>query len=211
MPRAKTVWALDSGGFTELNLYGEWRVTAKEYVGEVRQYAAEVGKLAWAAPQDWMCEPVVREKTGRTVLDHQERTVASFLELRALAPEVWWLPVIQGFECREYERCLELYDRAGVDLRAESLIGLGTVCRRQGTTEGHEIVSRLHAHGLKLHAFGAKTTGLKSFGHLLESSDSMAWSFHARRAKVKLPGCNHATCANCLRYALEWREDLLRR
>lgn len=30
-PRALTGWALDSGGFTELSMYGEWRTTARDY------------------------------------------------------------------------------------------------------------------------------------------------------------------------------------
>ncbi len=66
-PTTHTRWALDSGGFTELNLYGEWRTTPKEYAAAVRRYAVELGNLAWASPQDWMCEPWVVAKTGLSV------------------------------------------------------------------------------------------------------------------------------------------------
>jgi hypothetical protein len=31
LPRARTAWALDSGGFTELSRHGLWRTTAREY------------------------------------------------------------------------------------------------------------------------------------------------------------------------------------
>jgi hypothetical protein len=44
----------------------------------------------------------------------------------------------------------------------------------------------------------------------LASADSLAWSFQARRA-APLPGCSHANCANCLRYAAAWRERALGR
>lgn len=37
----------------------------------------------------------------------------------------------------------------------------------------------------------------------------MAWSFDARRT-VPLVGCSHKACSNCLRYALRWRERILR-
>jgi hypothetical protein len=37
-PRATTPWALDSGGFTELNLHGKWETTPEEYVTAVRRY-----------------------------------------------------------------------------------------------------------------------------------------------------------------------------
>src|SRR5262245_17913604 len=45
LPRAKTRWALDSGGFTELSIYGEWRTTAKTYAQAVRRYRDEIGNL----------------------------------------------------------------------------------------------------------------------------------------------------------------------
>jgi hypothetical protein len=36
----------------------------------------------------------------------------------------------------------------------------------------------------------------------------MAWSF-AARYRAPLPGCTHVTCANCARFALAWREDVV--
>jgi hypothetical protein len=37
----------------------------------------------------------------------------------------------------------------------------------------------------------------------------MAWSFDARHSPP-LEGCEHSTCANCLRFALRWRERVLK-
>ncbi len=48
LPRATGPWALDSGGFTELSLYGEWRTDARTYVTAVRRYSEEIGHLDWA-------------------------------------------------------------------------------------------------------------------------------------------------------------------
>src|SRR4051812_47676641 len=59
---AAQVWALDSGGFSELSLYGEWRTTAAEYVAAVRRYDEEIGQLEWAAPMDMMCEAAMLAK-----------------------------------------------------------------------------------------------------------------------------------------------------
>jgi hypothetical protein len=56
--------------------------------------------------------------------------------------------------------------------------------------------------------FGVKKSGLASYGVHLASADSLAWSFNARRNRP-LPGCTHKSCANCLRYALRWREEIL--
>lgn len=52
-------WACDSGGFTELQKFGTWTLNAWEYANLIKIYDEKVGRLQWAAPQDWMCEPVV--------------------------------------------------------------------------------------------------------------------------------------------------------
>jgi hypothetical protein len=64
-------WALDSGGFTELSMHGRWTLSPRDYVAEVRSYVAALGRPDWIAPQDWMCEPWILEKTGGTVAEHQ--------------------------------------------------------------------------------------------------------------------------------------------
>ncbi len=210
LPRAATSWALDSGGFTELRLHGRWRTSAAEYVAAVRRYRDEIGSLDWAAPQDWMCEPFMLAKTGLTVAVHQAHTVANYLELRSLAPDLPFIPVLQGWSLDDYRRCAELYERSGIHLAAEPLVGVGSVCRRQATGEIEVIVHSLAATGLRLHGFGVKTRGMVRYADCMASADSLAWSFEARRA-APLPGCRHANCANCLRYAAAWRERALAR
>ena len=208
LPRALGVWALDSGGFSELLLHGRWLVSAKQYVGEVQRWAAEIGGMAWVAAQDWMCEPGIRERTGLSVAEHQHRTVRNYIELLRLAPELPWVPVLQGWERDDYLRHLDEYARAGVDLRALPVVGLGSVCRRQATGTVEGLVRGLTAEGLRLHGFGFKSSGLLRVADVLTSADSMAWSFRARRSPP-LPDCRHRSCANCLRFALSWRRRLL--
>lgn len=207
--RSVTDWALDSGGFTELNMHGGWKTTPKEYVADVRRFRDEIGRMAWAAPQDWMCEPVVIDKTGLSVEEHQRRTVENFLELRALAPDLPFVPVLQGWTMADYWRCEDMYEAAGVRLTDEPTVGVGTVCRRQGTAEAATILQTLGAT-LKIHGFGVKRAGLAQSAHALESADSLAWSFRARRSPP-LPGheARHKNCANCPDWALMWREQLL--
>jgi hypothetical protein len=181
LPAARGPWALDSGGFTQLQLHGGWPPYAAElYAERVDRYRAEIGRLTWVSPQDWMCEPHMLQRTGLTVRDHQERTIANYLELRPLIPEV--IPVLQGWRLTDYLTCLDLYQSAEIDLTAQPVVGLGSVCRRQNTTEIETIVRELHGAGLALHGYGVKTNGLASYGRLLASADSMAWSFRARSA-----------------------------
>jgi hypothetical protein len=208
LPRALGVWALDSGAFSEIAALGHFETSPRAYAAAVDRYAAEIGGLAWAAIQDWMCEPFMTAKTGLTVGEHQRRTVGSYLDLCTLAPHLPWVPVLQGFTLTDYERCIDLYRQAGIDLVTLPLVGLGSVCRRQATTEITALVTALAGYGLRLHGFGVKTGGLHRYGPLLGSADSMAWSYAARH-QPPLPGCTtHANCANCLRFALAWRAEL---
>lgn len=213
LPIAKATWALDSGGFTELSQHGTWATgpSPRVYADRVRRYRDAIGALVWAAPQDWMCEPFITERTGLTVTEHQHRTVDNFLHLRVIAPDLPFVPVLQGWTKADYLACVQMYDDAGVDLAAEATVGIGSVCRREGTNEAAEIIAAVCAAvpGIRLHGFGIKTSGLGKYGSMLASSDSMAWSMAARRQPA-LPGCSgHKNCANCARFAFRWRERVL--
>lgn len=209
--RAKVPWVLDSGGFTEIATNGRWEISPVEYLTAVHRYRDEIGQLEWCAPQDWMCEPMMLAKTGLTIDEHQRRTVGNFLDLKAIDPTAPIIPVLQGWHLADYERCIDLYDRSGVDLTLEPTVGLGSVCRRQSTKDIHRLVWTLAQTGMRLHGFGVKTSGLAMYGDLLFSADSFAWSYTARRERIRLPGCTHVRCGNCLKYALVWRETVLRK
>jgi hypothetical protein len=198
LPVPRAAWALDSGGFTELSQNGRWLTTEDEYVEQIERFAA-MPFFQWAAPRDWMCEPWIVKKTGLSVREHQARTVASFLSLRdRVGPLV--IPVVQGYSPREYDRCVELYRDAGVDLAAEPVVGLGSICRRSGTGEAVRLIRYLQDHRLRLHGFGLKDTAFRACRALLTSADSMAWSATARR---------EGRDGNSVAEALAWRERLL--
>lgn len=210
--RAWGPWALDSGGFTELREHGRWTVGAADYADEIIRWADMIGGLEWAAPQDWMCEPVIRAKTGLSVREHQIRTIASVVELRdRVCGAVNVIPVLQGFAPIDYFEHLDMYAAAGLDLRAESVVGVGSVCRRQSSREIAGLLTALARTGLRLHGFGVKTEGLGRIARHLASADSMAWSMAGRLRP--LPDCVHPrggkSCANCMRYAFHWRESVL--
>lgn len=233
-PRATTPWALDSGGFTELKLYGEWRTTPTEYVAAVRRYDNELGSLEWASPQDWMCEPWVISGgwhdgqhyvgTGLSVAEHQRRTIDNYLELTALAPDLGFIPVLQGWKLTDYLHHADAYAEAGINLAAQPVVGIGSVCRRQASLEIAAIFDALITRGLHMHGFGVKSDGLGLYADNLISADSLAWSFGARKetrydengyASSLAYGtprpCGKTTCSNCLHYALQWRADVLER
>ena len=211
LPRAHGPWVLDSGGFSELSQFDGWQTTPKQYVTQVRRYRDEIGRLVWAAQQDWMCEPLMLSKTGLSVATHQALSLANYLELRDRAPEIPWLPVLQGWHLGDYQRHVDLYTTAGVDLSAQPMVGVGTVCRRQHTMAAIRVLQSLRALGLRLHGFGLKITSLLRFRQGLASADSMAWSIDGRYPQGgRCPRHRgRAKCNNCLDYALLWRGRLL--
>lgn len=208
LKRASVRWACDSGGFTELSLYGKWQTSPTQYVDEISRFCDEIGMPDFVAPQDWMSEPSTIARTGLSVAEHRFRTVDNYLTLRDLAPRLPIFPAVQGDKLDDYVACVDMYRDAGVDLTALPLVGLGSVCRRQATAEIAQIVSELSSYGIRLHGFGVKTKGLALYGSQLASCDSMSWSFTARR-EAPLPGHPHKACNNCYVYASRWRDRLI--
>lgn len=210
--RARQPWAMDSGGFSEIALHGRWLSTPAQYVEAVEQYSAELGNMEWAAQQDWMCEPQMIAKTGLSVREHQERTVGNYLQLKHLAPHLPIAPVLQGWEIDDYHLAVQMFESAGVDLRSLPVVGVGSVCRRQATTEICDLFEKLSVYGLRLHGFGVKTQGIAAYGEYLSSADSMAWSSAAGYFGT-IPECagKHQSCSNCPEWARQWRRQVLSR
>ena len=210
-PQAGTPWALDSGAFSEIALFGQFTTSPTDYVAAVRRYRDQIGKLQWAAPQDHMCEPwmLARSTIAHTVDDAQRWTVDNYLTLRTLAPELPFIPVLQGQTLADYRRHADAYQSAGVHLSNEPLVGVGSICRRQATGEIANLIAALHGDGLRLHGFGIKTSGLYRYGWCLASADSMAWSYRGRHINP-CPHTGAVSCANCLPHAQQWRRNVLR-
>ena len=162
-------------------------------------------------------EPHMIEKTGLSVAEHQRLTVDNFIYLRDEAPDLPFIPVIQGWSMRDYITCLDMYVEEGIDLTKQATVGVGSVCRRQATYEIEAIMSQLYEQGLNnIHGFGIKTSGLAKYGQFLQSADSMAWSYAARMGVgERCDWCKsnnlskRKSCANCLGYALTWREKVV--
>lgn len=211
-PTARTTWALDSGGFTELHRHGGWDTTHDEYASLIRTFHVEVGGLEWAAPRDWMCTPDLIRRTGLSIAEHQRRTVESVVALRDEGLPVPVIPVLQGWTLGDYMACAERYADVGVDVTDEPLVGIGSIAGRSTSGEVEAIVVRLAHEGIRLHGFGVKLTGTDRYAHALASADSMTWSRTARwQNRPMFDACTHKRCSACLRWALAWREKVLAR
>nr|WP_244180862.1 hypothetical protein [Amycolatopsis pretoriensis] len=212
LPVASCDWACDSGGFSQLSRCGTWACgpSPREYAARIRRYRDEIGRLLWAAPQDHMCEDTILARTGLDVAQHQELTINNYLQLRSLDSELPFIPVLQGQTIEDYHRCADRYEQRGVDLAVAPVVGVGSICRRQHTAEVEGVVRSLAQRGYRLHAFGAKTLGLARYADNIVSSDSLAWSFAARWEPPLAECRGHRRCNNCVKFALRWRQKILR-
>lgn len=208
LPAAGTPWACDSGGFTELSMFGEWRTTPREYIHDLRRYRDEIGHMEWAAQQDAMCEPWILERSrlGGTVAAHQRHTIDNYLTLRTLDDTLPIAPVLQGWDMTDYLRHVDQFYAAGIDLEACPVVGVGSVCRRQHSDSIAAVFAALD--GLPVHGFGVKAAGIRKYGHLMRTADSMAWSYGGRRVRP-CPIRPVASCANCWHHARTWYDHVI--
>jgi hypothetical protein len=175
-------WVLDSGAFEAVRKRGHHSMSVWSYAAHI-MFWKQFGELEAAVCQDMMCEPFMLAKTGLTVADHQRETIERYDDLLHLATGVYIMPVLQGYEPEEYADHARQY---GSRLGFGAWVGVGSVCKRNGSPKKVlQVLRAIHAvrPDLRLHGFGLKITALRDpeVREELESSDSMAWSFAARR------------------------------
>jgi len=178
-------WIMDSGAFTEISNHGMWRYGVDQYAKQIKRWTTNANLLA-AVSQDYMCEPWILKKTGKTIQEHQQLTVNRYKDLVQYdTGGTYIIPVLQGFAPEDYLRCIGMY---GYSLKPESWVGVGSVCKRNGNPNAiKQVLSAIRRErpDIYIHGFGLKKTALKDpdIRKDLFSSDSMAWSYQARYAK----------------------------
>jgi hypothetical protein len=174
-------WILDSGAFTELSTHGHWRTSPQEYATHINRLKHN-GNLLAAVSQDLMCEPFILEKSGLTIQEHQTITIERYSQLLPLT-DVYIMPVLQGYSPDSYSAHVRQY---GQLLKDHQWVGAGSICKRNGNPDQIEdilLAIKTERPDLRLHGFGLKLGALKSVTvrSLLESSNSMAWSYAGRK------------------------------
>jgi hypothetical protein len=174
---------IDSGAFTELYIHGRYTHSVADHARQLRRLHSGVAAIEIAVAQDYMCEPFILRRTGLTIEQHQRLTIERYDELRSLIHEFPILPVLQGYDPSDYVRHIDLY---GDRLVPAARVGVGSVCKRNGSpVDVANVLATIKGvrADLHLHGFGIKLTAIKdgSVRALLDSADSMAWSYSARK------------------------------
>lgn len=203
--------ALDSAGFVAMKHWaGQGGQPGMEsiYPWSLAQYmnlVLEVLPRWWSQP-DACCEP---EIAGSPEIVHQRLRMTERLLGASLLAAIHWLmsdrtlrhhfgppvPVIQGWTKDQYRQSLrnalsmwKLYTNGTPVERVPTLIGIGSVCRRDLRHPEHGLWAVLDAvgdvlpKGSKVHLFGVKGEAMAELRHFpfVASVDSMAWDFSAR-------------------------------
>lgn len=207
-------WMLDSGGFKELQINGEYTFSPKKYLHDVRKY-----KPDYFFVMDWMCESHILKRTGLSVREHQERTIENHIKLLDLMEkfkmESELATVLQGWTIDQYLEHITMFRQRGL---LTDLVGIGSVCRRNAEQDILSILKAINTRipNRKLHAFGVKQSILKYpiAQKILYSCDSSAWSFAGRWVeekpceKCKYP--NWKNCGNCEVFMKKWKRKVLK-
>lgn len=180
-PVGACAWIMDSGAFTELSTYGHYRHSVEHYAEVINRWSDDPALIA-AVAQDYMCEPFIIEKTGLSIAEHQRLTIERYDALLALVPNVYIMPVLQGYAPEDYVSHVRQY---GARLAHGAYVGVGSICKRNSNPAAIEAVLlaiKRERPDLRLHGFGIKITALGSgvVRDLLYTADSMAWSYQAR-------------------------------
>jgi hypothetical protein len=174
-------WIMDSGAFSTIKMHGVYPHPVSEYAAQIKRWAGN-GNLLAAVAQDYMCEPVMLERTGMTIAEHQRLTIERYDALLREGCGVYIMPVLQGYAPDDYASHLRQY---GERLAPGAWVGVGSVCKRNANPRSiRGVLDAINSvrPDLRLHGFGLKITALRD-GYIRErfaTADSMAWSFAAR-------------------------------
>jgi len=171
--------ALDSAGFVAMVLHRGFPWSVAQYVELAASHP-----WSWWSQMDLCCEAqvagdrdTVKLRTAETARLYAE--CAREAQHRDIKPP---MPIVQGWRADDYAWSADW-------LPADAtLIGVGSVCRRQlGGPDGVEAVvarlDRVLPPAMQLHLFGVKSQAVELLaGHpRIASVDSMAWDSHSRR------------------------------
>ena len=183
---------IDPQAFQILKLFGCYPDPVATYA-ELLKHICTLCVVDSATSEDWMCESFMLERTGLNKETHQRLTIERYDELLAYAPPCYIMPVLQGYKPNVFVAHIRAYgyrlnptcdDETGKWIGP--WVGVGSVCKRNADIDKIAevlIAIKTERPDLRLHGFGVKTTALQSalIRSLLHTTDSMAWSFAARK------------------------------
>jgi hypothetical protein len=178
---------IDSGGFTAAKRWGRYPWTPAQYADWIAEESRDV-QLDFCATMDYACEKTVNRSILTTNKERIEESIQNELACRQVAPDLPWLPVLQGDNLAEREFDLSLRRRLG--LIPATFAGLGSICGR-GVVGARQVIKfyRHQLPGVKYHAFGLHVQALDDDEVFMavRSWDSYSWNWGKGQKGVDRP------------------------
>lgn len=185
--------AIDSGGFTAARRWGHYPWTMEQYIDFIRAESRDVD-LDFCAVMDYACERGVNRETYHTNCERIHASICNDAALRAYAPDLPWLSVLQGHTYQE--RAHDIALRRRIKLLPDKYAGIGSVCGRspveaRGVLKfyGEKLPPGVRFHGFGLHV---QTLDDDYAYALTQSWDSYAWNWGRGQSGMDRPAeCMH--------------------
>jgi hypothetical protein len=178
---------IDSGGFTAARRWGKYPWTVEQYVDFIRAVSRDI-KLDFCSILDYACEPSVNRSAYQTNIERIEATIENEIACRKAAPDLPWLPILQGDSLEE--RQYDLDRRRELGLLPTDYAGIGSVCGR-GAGGAAQVV-KFYADrlpGVQYHGFGMHIQALDddTVYAALRSWDSYSWTWGRGQTEIDRP------------------------
>jgi hypothetical protein len=126
---------------------------------------------------------------GLSVGEGIRRTVEHGVEVASLAEQLGILdkvvPVLQGYDDpSQWLECLDLYKQHGLTPQRLSYWGVGSLCMAQSPRLVESVVREIRralGNDAKIHVFGISMNSLRRVFNLINSYDTSAWVYWAKR------------------------------
>lgn len=168
---------IDPGGFTAARRWGKYPWSISQLVDWIRAESRDV-ILDWCAVMDYACEPNVNRSILPTNKERIEATMENEILCKQAAPDLPWLPVLQGDNL--IERDYDLSRRRELGLIPADYAGIGSVCGR-GAAGAMRVIKFYNDRlpNVKFHAFGMHIQALDDDAvfSAVRSWDSYGWNW----------------------------------
>lgn len=182
---------IDSGGFTAARQWGKYPWSVQQYADFIGDVSRDVA-LDFCAIMDYACEPSVNREIYRSNKDRIKATIRNETECMRVAPDLPWLPVLQGDN--QIERAFDIAIRQRVGMLPGKYAGVGSVCGRGRAGAVETILFyRDQLPGVKFHCFGMHVQALDNdfVFDAIKSWDSYGWNWGRGATKKEMPWEKH--------------------
>lgn len=205
---------IDSGGFTAAKRWGKYPWSVGQYADFIGEVSRDV-VLDFAAIMDYACEPSVNREVYRSNKERIKATIRNETECMRVAPDLPWLPVLQGDN--QTERAFDIAIRRRIGMLPAGYAGIGSVCGRGRAGAVETILFyRDQLPGIKFHCFGMHIQALDNdfCFDAVKSWDSYGWNWgkgqkdkDRPKEYLRIPGETHSQLCKRLG-SLYWQNTI---